>query len=77
MISASDIIASCMSYSTIWPLYSVLISSDCAGAAMSFVWSRMFRLDGYLMRGSGEVGEDDDFVSFGRTKSRKPYHILM
>ena len=46
----------------------VLISSDCAGWAMSFVWKRMLRRDGFLMRGSMEVNEEDDLASVGRTK---------
>ena len=39
---------------------------------MSFVWRRMLRRDGYLMRGSVEVGEEDDLASVGKIKSRKP-----
>ena len=38
---------------------------------------RMLRLDGYLMRGSAEVGEEDDLVSIGKTKSRKPCHWFL
>ena len=72
-----DVIVSCMSYSTTWTLCNLLISSNCAGSAMSFVWKRMLRRDGYLMRGSTEVGEEDDLVSVGRTKSRKPCHRLV
>ena len=60
---------SCMSSSTTWTLCSILISSSCAGSAMSFVWRKMLRQDKYLMRGSAEVEEEDDFVSVGRTKS--------
>ena len=33
--------------------------------------------DGYLMRGSAEVGEEDDLASVGKTKSRKPYRRLV
>ena len=38
---------------------------------------RMLRLDGYLMRGSAEIGEGDDLVSVGRTKARKLCHRLV
>ena len=58
-------------------LCSVLIFSGCAGSAMLFVWRRMLRRDGYLIRGFAEVGEEDDFVSVGKTKSRKPCHRLV
>ena len=77
MISAFDSIVSCMSPSTTWTLCSVLISSGCSGSAMSFVWRRMLLRDGYLMRGSAEVGEEDDLASVGKTKSRKPCHRLV
>ena len=66
-----DSIVSCMSSSTTWTLCSVLISSGCAGSAMSFVWRRMFRRDGYLMRGSAEVGEEDDLASVGKTNDQR------
>ena len=59
MIFASDIIVSCMSFSTTWTLCSVLIVS---GSTMSFVLWRMLRREGYLMRGSTEVGEQDDQI---------------
>ena len=36
----------------------------------------MLRRDGYLMRGSADVGEEDDLVSVGKTKSMKPCHRL-
>ena len=73
MISAVDTTVSCMSPSTTWTFCSVLISSGCDGAAMSFVWWRMLRRDEYLMREYVEVVEKD----VGRTKSRKPYHRLV
>ena len=66
-----------MSSSTTLTLCSVLILSGCAGSAMSFVWKRMLRGDGYLMWGSAEVGKEDDLVAVGRTKSKKPYHRLV
>ena len=47
---------------------SVLISCVCAGYAMSFVWRKMLRQGGYLMRESSEVDEEYDLVSVGRTK---------
>ena len=53
------------------------LSSGCAGSAMSFVWRRMLRRDGYLMRVSAEVGEEDDLASVGKIKSRKPCHRLV
>ena len=68
---------SCMSYSTTWMLCSLLISSGCAGSAISFVWRRMLRRNGYLMRGSAEVGEEDQLASVGKIKSRKPCHRLV
>ena len=77
MISASNIIMSWMSYSATWTLSSLLITSCCAGSAMSFVWRRMLRRDEYLMRGSTEVGEENDFVSVGRIKLRTPCHRLV
>ena len=33
--------------------------------------------DGHLMLGSGEVGEEDDLISIGRTISMKPCHQLL
>ena len=77
MISAFDSIVSCMSSSTTWTLCSVLICNGSAGSAMSFVWRRMLRQGGYWMRGSAEVGEEDDLASVGKTKSRKPRHRLV
>ena len=35
------------------------------------------RRDGYLMRRFAEVSEEDDLVSVGRTKSRKPCQSLV
>ena len=60
MISATDPIVSRMSSSTTKTLRSVLISSGCADTAMLFEWRSMLRRDGYLMRGSAEVGKEDD-----------------
>ena len=74
MISASVIIASCRSTLTTWTLCRILIFSGCAGSAMPLVCRRMLRRDGYLMRGSAVVGGEDNLVSVGRTKSRKPCH---
>ena len=70
MISAFDITVSCISFSMTWTLSSVFISNGCAGSAMSF--RRMLRRDGYLMPESAGVVEEDDLISVGRTKSRKP-----
>ena len=58
-------------------LCSILIFSGCAGSAMSFVWRRMLQRDRYLMRGSAEVGEEDDLAYVGKIKSRKPCHRLV
>ena len=41
------------------------------------MWRRMLRRDGYLMRGSAEVGEEDDLAFVGKIKSRKPCHRLV
>ena len=67
----------CMGSSTTLTLCSVLIFSNCAGSAISLVWRKMLRRDGYLMRGSAEVGEEDDLVSVGRTKPSKYCHRLV
>ena len=56
---------------------SVLISSVCAASSMSFVWRRMLRRNGYLLREPVEVGEEDGLVSVGRNKSRKHCHRLL
>ena len=40
------------------------------------VYWRTLRPDGYLMRVSTEVGEENDFVSVGRTKSRNPLESI-
>ena len=77
MISAFDSIVSCMSTSMAQVLSIVLIFSCCAGSAMSFVLRRMLRRDGYLMRGSAEVGEEDNLASVGKIKTRKPCHRLV
>ena len=66
-VCVGDIAVSCMSNSTTWTFYSVLISSGCSGTALSFVWRRMLRRDRYLIQGSTEVGEEDELVSVGRT----------
>ena len=58
-------------------LCSVLIFSGCAGSTLSLEWKRILRRDGYLMRGSAEIGEEDDVVSVGKTKSRTPCHRLV
>ena len=54
-----------------------LIISGCTGSAMSFVWRRMLRRDGYLMPRSVEDGEEDDLVYVGMTKSRKTCNRLV
>ena len=74
IIFASDIIVSCMSSSTTWTLYSVLIFSGCAGLAIPCVWRRMLRRDEYLMRVCAEVGDKEDIVFVGRINSRQ--HVL-
>ena len=61
----------------LYEILNVLISSGCADSAMSFEWRRMLRRYGYLMRDSAEVGEEDNLVSFRRTKSRKLCHRLV
>ena len=65
------IICNCTSITT-QTLYSVVISSGCAESAMLFVWRRIVRRADYLIWGSAKVGEEDDFVSVGRTKPKKP-----
>ena len=42
-----------------WMLNSVLRSTGCGDSTMSFKRGTL-RLDGYLMRGFAEVGEEDD-----------------